>query len=160
PTKAFEHEGRALSLRNELLGLRAGKRTVKASAEEIGRIGPIGLIEKVPPPFPSQAEPARIITVVSGLPRSRTSLMMQLLAAAGRHALTDSKRAADQDNPLGYFEFEKAINLTNDASWLSEARGKVVKIVAQLLPWLPLEEYYQIIFMQRDLQEVIASQKA
>jgi hypothetical protein len=86
--------------------------------------------------------------------------MMQLLVAAGREALTDSKRAADEDNPLGYFEFEKAIELAKDSSWLEHARGKVVKIVAQLLPHLSANEHYQIIFMERDLTEVIASQKA
>jgi hypothetical protein len=86
--------------------------------------------------------------------------MMQLLIAAGREALTDSKRAADEDNPLGYFEFEKSIELAKDTSWLQQARGKFVKIVAQLLPHLPANEHYQIIFMERDLTEVIASQKA
>src|SRR5207247_2383577 len=83
---------------------------------------------------PTQIDPTQIITIVSGLPRSGTSLMMQLLVAAGREALTDSKRAADEDNPLGYFEFEKSIELARDTSWLQKARGKVVKIVAQLLP--------------------------
>ena len=85
--------------------------------------------------------------------------MMQLLVAAGRVALTDSKRVADADNPLGYFEFEKAIELAKDTSWLQQARGKVVKIVAQLLPHLPSKEHYHIIFMERDLAEVVASQK-
>lgn len=85
---------------------------------------------------------------------------MQILVAAGRQPLTDSKRIADEDNPLGYFEFEKATELANDTSWLQQARGKVVKIVAQLLPHLPVKEHYQIIFMERDLGEVIASQKA
>ena len=105
-------------------------------------------------------DPARIITVVSGLPRSGTSLMMQLLAAAGRETLSDAKRAADEDNPLGYFELEKTLELAKDVSWLPGARGKAVKIVAQLLPMLPRNEHYQVIFMQRDLNEVIASQRA
>jgi len=86
--------------------------------------------------------------------------MMQLLTAAGRDTLSDGKRAADEDNPLGYFEFEKTPELANDVSWLPQARGKALKIVAQLLPMLPRNENYQIIFMQRDLSEVIASQKA
>jgi len=86
--------------------------------------------------------------------------MMQLLTAAGRETLSDSKRTADEDNPLGYFEFEKTLELAKDVSWLPQARGKVVKIVAQLLPLLPRNEHYQVIFMQRDLTEVIASQKA
>jgi predicted AlkP superfamily phosphohydrolase/phosphomutase/tetratricopeptide (TPR) repeat protein len=110
--------------------------------------------------FGPQIDTTQIITIVSGLPRSGTSLMMQLLVAAGRAALTDSKRAADEDNPLGYFEFEKSIELAKDTSWLQQARGKVVKIVAQLLPHVPANEHYQIIFMKRDLTEVVASQKA
>jgi len=87
-------------------------------------------------------------------------MMMQLLAGAGRQLLTDSKRAADEDNPLGYFEFEKTLELAKDVSWLPQARGKVVKIVAQLLPFLPATEHYHVIFMERNLAEVISSQKA
>jgi hypothetical protein len=86
--------------------------------------------------------------------------MMQLLAAAGRETLTDGKRTADEDNPLGYFEFEKTLELAKDVSWLPQARGKIIKIVAQLVPLLPRTEHYQVIFMQRDLSEVLASQKA
>jgi len=110
--------------------------------------------------FPTQIDGRQIITVVSGLPRSGTSMMMQMLAAAGREPLTDGKRAADPDNPIGYFEFEKTLELAKDVSWLSQARGKVVKIVAQLIPLLPPGEHYQVIFMDRELSEVIASQKA
>lgn len=87
-------------------------------------------------------------------------MMMQILAAGGLPLLTDSRRGADEDNPLGYFEFEKASTLARDASWLPLARGKVVKIVAQLLPLLPSNEHYQIILMERDLEEIIASQNA
>jgi hypothetical protein len=74
--------------------------------------------------------------------------------------LTDNKRGPDEDNPLGYFEFEKATGLSKDGSWVPSARGKVVKLVAQLLPFLPADEYCQIILMKRDLREVIASQTA
>src|SRR4029077_16977405 len=112
------------------------------------------------PRFGPQVDAAQIITIVSGLPRSGTSMMMQLLVAAGREALTDSKRPADEDNPLGYFEFEKTLELAKDVSWLPQARGKVVKIVAQLLPFLPTTEHYDVIFMERNLAEVISSQKA
>jgi hypothetical protein len=86
--------------------------------------------------------------------------MMQLLAAGGLESLTDSKRVPDEDNPLGYFEFERAQGLARDASWLPEARGKAVKIVAQLLPCLPAGEHYHVVFMERKLEEVIASQRA
>ncbi len=87
-------------------------------------------------------------------------MMMQVLAAGGRQALTDGKRAADADNPRGYFEFERAMHLAKDSSWLPQARGKAVKIVAQLLPHLPSREHYNVILMQRDLREVMASQSA
>ncbi len=86
--------------------------------------------------------------------------MMQLLAASGRAALTDANRVADEDNPLGYLEFEKTLKLATDHSWLPEARGKVVKVVAQLLPFLPRNEHYHVVFMERNLAEVIASQNA
>jgi tetratricopeptide (TPR) repeat protein len=118
------------------------------------------VVSAMPAVFGPEVDQHKIITVVSGLPRSGTSMMMQLLVAAGREALTDNKRAADEDNQLGYFEFEKTLELAKDVSWLPQARGKVVKIVAQLLPYLPRDEHYNVIFMERDLAEVIASQKA
>lgn len=102
--------------------------------------------------------PEERITIVSGLPRSGTSMMMQMLAAGGLAVLADETRAADDDNPRGYFEFDKAKRLRMDRSWLPAARGKAVKIVAHLLPLLPPRLRYRIIFMERDLDEVIASQ--
>lgn len=99
------------------------------------------------------------ITVVSGLPRSGTSLMMQLLHAGGIPALTDHIRVADTDNPRGYFEFERVKKLKGDTAWLPEARGKVVKMVSQLLYDLPKTEQYRIVFMERDLDEVLTSQE-
>ncbi|MBK6831011.1 MAG: hypothetical protein IPG92_09875 [Flavobacteriales bacterium] len=77
---------------------------------------------------------AEFITVVSGLPRSGTSLVMQMLAAGGMEPLTDGARAADADNPKGYFEFERVKALPADHHWLEEARGKAVKVIHQLLP--------------------------
>ena len=100
-----------------------------------------------------------LITVVSGLPRSGTSMLMQMLAAAGYPCLTDGVRQADTDNPRGYFEYEKVKRLRRDCSWLSEAKGKAVKIIAQLIPFLPSEFSYRIIFMERDINEVLASQR-
>lgn len=99
------------------------------------------------------------IVVVSGLPRSGTSLMMQMLASGGIEALTDNLRTADVDNPRGYYEFERVKKLKEDTSWLPEARGKVVKLVSQLLFDLPPTERYRVIFMQRDLDEMLASQE-
>jgi tetratricopeptide (TPR) repeat protein len=106
------------------------------------------------------ADRARVVTIVTGLPRSGTSMMMQMLAAAGVAPYTDEKRTADEDNPRGYFEHEQATALHRDTSWIPEARGKVVKIVAQLLPYLPAGEEYRLIFMHRNLDEVTASQQA
>ncbi len=107
-----------------------------------------------------QQQTASKIIIVSGLPRSGTSMMMQMLDAGGVKVLTDGERVADSDNPKGYYEFEVAKRLATDRSWLPEADNKAVKIVAQLLPSLPPRPHsYQVIFMQRPLDEVLASQK-
>jgi len=100
-----------------------------------------------------------IITIVSGLQRSGTSMMMQMLRAGGLTCLTDELREADISNPKGYFEFEKVKGLRADNSWLPEAKGKVIKIISHLLACLPPELNYKIIFMERDLGEVLASQR-
>ena len=99
------------------------------------------------------------IIVVSGLPRSGTSLMMQLLGAGGIDIVTDNQRVADTDNPRGYCEYERVKTLKADATWLPEIRGKVVKMVSQLLYDLPATERYKVIFMERDLDEVLSSQE-
>lgn len=99
-----------------------------------------------------------VITVVSGLPRSGTSLMMQMLHAGGMEVLTDQIREADVDNPRGYFEWERAKQIEHDNSWLVDARGKAFKMISQLLYHLPDSEQYRIIFMRRDLDDVLASQ--
>lgn len=102
------------------------------------------------------------IVVVSGLPRSGTSMMMRMLVAGGVPALVDGVRAADVSNPNGYFEFEpvKGLDKDGDLSWLPGARGKAVKIISQLLTWLPESYDYRVVFMHRDLDEVLASQQA
>ena len=100
-----------------------------------------------------------IITVVSGLPRSGTSMMMQMLHTGGLPCITDELREADISNPKGYFEFEKVKGLRADNSWLPEAKGKVIKIISHFLACLPPELNYKIIFMERDLDEVLASQR-
>jgi hypothetical protein len=99
------------------------------------------------------------IIIVSGLPRSGTSLMMQMLDNGGVPVVTDNIRAADTDNPRGYYEFERVKNIKQDASWLPATRGKAVKMVSQLLYDLPAGENYRVIFMERDLDEVLASQE-
>src|SRR5438270_5105425 len=99
------------------------------------------------------------IIIVSGLPRSGTSLMMQMLDQGGVEVLTDNIRTADTDNPRGYYEFEKVKKIKQDASWLPQTRGKAFKMVSQLLYDLPASEQYLIIFMERDLDEMLLSQE-
>ena len=99
-----------------------------------------------------------MITVVSGLPRSGTSLMMQMLAAGGMPVLSDGERQADADNPRGYYEWECIKLLPQQPDCILEAEGKAVKVISQLLFALPAGHDYRIIFMQRPLAEVVASQ--
>lgn len=104
------------------------------------------------------SDPGEIL-IVSGLPRSGTSLMMQMLVNGGVEPLTDGIREPDPDNPRGYYEFERVKKIEEDDSWLPDARGKAVKMISQLLYHLPATESYRIVFMRRDLGEVIASQE-
>jgi hypothetical protein len=99
--------------------------------------------------------------VVSGLPRSGTSMMMRMLEAGGVPILTDAERSADVDNPKGYFELERIKNLERetDKSYLRDGRGKAVKAISFLLKDLPDENDYRVIFMRRDLDEVLTSQE-
>jgi len=99
-----------------------------------------------------------MIVIVSGLPRSGTSLMMQMLQAGGMPLLIDELRPADANNPHGYWEYEPVKRLQQDNSWIPQAEGKAVKVVSALLQYLPPQHTYKIIFMQRPLQEVLASQ--
>lgn len=99
------------------------------------------------------------IIVVSGLPRSGTSMVMKMLDAGGASVRTDNIRKADDDNPRGYFEYEKVKNLKNDSSWLKDMNGRVVKIISHLLYYLPLAFRYKVIFIQRDMQEILDSQR-
>lgn len=102
---------------------------------------------------------ADLITVVSGLPRCGTSMMMAMLEAGGVPVLADGVRKADEDNPKGYYEFERVKQLKDDKGWLPGARGKVVKMVSALLFDLPADEGYRVVFMERELAEMVASQK-
>ena len=99
-----------------------------------------------------------MITIVSGLPRSGTSLMMQMLAAGGLSVLSDGERKADTDNPRGYLEWERIKQLPKEPSLIAEAEGKVVKVISQLLLSLPDGHEYRVVFMQRPLPEVLKSQ--
>ncbi len=100
------------------------------------------------------------VVVVSGLPRSGTSMMMRMLEAGGLPILSDGVRHADTDNPHGYFELEPVKNLERDPdrAWVRKARGRAIKVISHLLEHLPEQHFYRVLFMQRDLAEVIASQ--
>lgn len=97
--------------------------------------------------------------VVSGVPRSGTSLMMQMLQAGGYPVLTDQMRGADEANPRGYFEYEPVKATRRDVSWVRLAEGKAVKVVYALLRSLPQGHEYRVAMMRRDLDETIASQR-
>ena len=99
------------------------------------------------------------ITIISGLPRSGTSMIMQMLEAGGIEIVTDNIRKADKDNPRGYYEFEQVKKIKEDASWLDECQGKAVKIVSTFLYQLPSYKKYKIIFMRREMEEILASQR-
>ncbi len=101
----------------------------------------------------------KIITIVSGLPRSGTSMMMRMLEAGGIEVMTDNIRKANEDNPHGYFEFEKVKKIKDDSSWLDAAWGRVFKMVSMLLYDLPSDKKYKVIFMKRDIREIMASQR-
>jgi predicted AlkP superfamily phosphohydrolase/phosphomutase/tetratricopeptide (TPR) repeat protein len=97
--------------------------------------------------------------IVSGLPRSGTSMLMQMLVAGGLTPLTDGLRQPDEDNPRGYFEFEPVKQMTQDTSWIDQARGKVLKIVAPMIPNLPENLPCRVILIERNLNEILASQR-
>lgn len=106
-----------------------------------------------------EATPAEIV-VVTGLPRSGTSLVMQMLAAGGLPLLADDARGPDPGNPRGYLEYAPVRRLRSDAAWLPAARGRALKVVVPLVQDLPSGERYRVLFVQRDLGEVMASQRA
>lgn len=103
----------------------------------------------------------RPVVVVSGLPRSGTSMAMQMLAAGGLEVITDGVRKPGEDNPKGYFEDERVLDLHRDdadRSWVQSTRGKAVKVISFLLKHLPHTNNYKVVFMRRDLPEVLVSQ--
>jgi hypothetical protein len=99
-----------------------------------------------------------VITIVSGLPRSGTSMMMQILESGGMKVVTDNIREANEDNPHGYYEYERVKEIKDDTGWLKGTRGRAFKIVSQLLYNLPSDENYKVIFMKRKMNEILASQ--
>jgi len=108
--------------------------------------------------IPRREKKDKVITIVSGLPRSGTSMMMQMLEAGGITIVTDNIRKADDDNPRGYYEFEKVKKIEEDSSWLKDCQGKAFKMVSELLHHLPEDKRYKVIFMRREMKEMLASQ--
>lgn len=101
-----------------------------------------------------------VIYIVSGLPRSGTSMMMKMLEAGGISPLVDEIREADGDNPKGYYEFERVKKMDKgDTAWLAEAEGKVVKVISALLKYLPPQYAYKVVFVRRNMAEILASQR-
>lgn len=108
--------------------------------------------------FGSKEKP--VVYVVSGLPRSGTSMMMNMLEAGGIPPMIDEIREADGDNPQGYYEFERVKQLDKgDSSWVAEAVDKVVKVISALLKHLPAEYQYKVILIRRNMDEILASQR-
>jgi hypothetical protein len=101
----------------------------------------------------------REIGIVSGLPRSGTSMMMKMLEAGGLEVVSDGIRRADVDNPKGYYELERVKKIKEDASWIPETRGKVFKMVSLLLYHLPPDESYRVVLMRRSTEEILASER-
>ena len=168
--KAAEHMSLARKARRKLRDLKMGRLKPPGHANIRGG-EPVAMTSgpaedprvdnaEIDPAFTGQKAVENEIVVVTGLPRSGTSLMMQMLAAGGVPVLVDDVRPADEDNPRGYYEYEKTRRLRNDASWLTEAQGKAIKIIVQLLAYLPAAYSFRIIFMERDLDEVLGSQRA
>jgi len=106
----------------------------------------------------SNQPPRDFVTVISGVPRSGTSMMARMLAAGGLSILTDGARAADPDNPHGYFEWEPVKSLEQSSAWVADAVGKGVKVIYYSLRALPTGYQYRVLFMRRNLGEVLQSQ--
>ena len=140
--------------------LRVSRRPTERSPAQ-PRIPAAAVLETSPSQEPLAADLPPLdgeVVIVSGLPRSGTSMVMQMLSAGGLPALVDGIRQADEDNPLGYFEYEPVKRMASDCSWLADAKGKGVKVVAPLLPRMPVDVTCRVILIERDLDEILASQ--
>lgn len=107
-----------------------------------------------------KSEEEEAVVVVSGLPRSGTSMLMKMLEAGGLPPITDNIRTADEDNPKGYYEFERVKALDKgDAEWVADAQGKTVKVISALLKYLPPDYQYRVVYIRRNMPEILASQR-
>ena len=179
--RAAEHRDLARKARIRIKDWKAGERDEKPKREVAVAFSPSrsGVANSKDLLFEDNEDPGRdaglaaneSVVVVSGLPRSGTSMMMQMLSAGGFPVLTDEKRKADESNERGYLEYEPVKTLGRDNSWLVDAKGHAVKIIAQLLPRLPLQARrgtdkdsppeklgYRVILMRRPLGEIVSSQ--
>ena len=120
------------------------------------------LLRERPDPKPDEKKSGKVFVLVSGLPRSGTSLMMQMLAAGGMKILTDEERTADVDNPKGYYEWEPIKQIGKKPELLDEEGldGRAIKCISMLLQKMPLKHNYKVIFMTRPIEEVVVSQNA
>jgi predicted AlkP superfamily phosphohydrolase/phosphomutase/Tfp pilus assembly protein PilF len=120
------------------------------------------LLKERPDPKPEEEKSGKTFVLVSGLPRSGTSLMMQMLEAGGIEPMTDRERVADVDNPKGYYEWEAIKQIGKHPELLDDEaiNGRAIKCVSMLLPRMPTKHDYKVIFMLRPTAEVVASQRA
>jgi len=159
PAAAEEHRQLARDARTKLRALAAGELAIETREPRTSDQEPFPAFQDFAPTM--DAPLAETTVVVSGLPRSGTSMMMQMLEAGGVPPLTDDARDADDHNRRGYYEYAPVKGLSSDSTWLPLAQGKAVKVVATLVPALPLDQgvHYRCVFMLRDLDEVLASQR-
>jgi hypothetical protein len=87
-------------------------------------------------------------------------MMMRMLETGGLPVMTDHLRVPDESNPKGYYELERVKQLKEgNGGWIAEGKGKVVKIISALLEHLPSEHQYRVVFMKRNMGEILASQR-
>ena len=163
PDEALQTELQLIATRRET-SVADAERTARLRTEAVARAGErrVARRQKREEAAQRETEAAAVesmdFVLVSGLPRSGTSLMMQMLQAGGLELMTDGARAADEDNPEGYWEWEATKKLPKNPRILEQAEGKVVKVISALLPHLPPRHRYKILFMRRPETEVVASQ--
>lgn len=147
---------RRAAARARLEALRESRARARAAAQPVATYTPPGRRPATAAPVPGSS--GHEFTIVSGLPRSGTSLMMQMLARGGITPMSDGRRTADEHNPEGYYEWEAVKELPRHPELILEAEGKVAKVVCPLLPHLPPQHSYRIVFLRRPPGQVAASQ--